>query len=48
MCLDCANAEYIGDGDYVCYENVEPKLVMIDFVPSKDFNFCRGRKWIEQ
>lgn len=47
-CTTCFNANYCGEGCYICLEDVEPKIVMDEFQPTQDFNWCCGRKYEER
>ena len=42
---ECINCEYcipIGEGDHICEENPH-KIVLDDYIPSDDYNWCNGR-----
>lgn len=42
---DCLNCKYcipIGEGDHICEENPH-KIVLNEYIPSDDYNWCNGR-----
>ena len=44
-CLNCEECIYIGEGDYICGADYE-HIVIADFEPTNDFNYCEGRRFI--
>ena len=46
-CFDCANANYICEGDFLCdaYDTIEPPVVISDWVPTKDYFKCGGKRY---
>lgn len=46
-CFDCANAEYIGEGDFICDACGEPALVMENYIPAEGFR-TGCREWEER
>ena len=47
ICSTCGNCIYIGEGDFIC--NVEePILVMEDFTPNDNYDYCNECDWEPQ
>lgn len=46
-CEYCENCIPIGEGDHVCYECGEPKIVISDYVATADYLSCGGRNFEE-
>lgn len=46
-CEYCDNCIPIGEGDHVCYECGEPKIVISDYVATDEYMSCGGRKFCE-
>ena len=44
-CETCENLIACGEGDHICYDNGEPKLVISDYAPSDDYMWCGGKKY---
>lgn len=45
-CGTCANCVPIGDGDHICIAD-EPILVMSDYEPTENYNYCNECDWEE-
>lgn len=45
MCEYCENLIAIGEGDHICCECDEPVIVISDYVSTKDYLKCNGRKF---
>lgn len=51
-CETCDNCIAIGEGDHICYEvksdDGNPAVVVIsDYLPTKDYLKCGGKKYVE-
>lgn len=42
-CEYCMNCIPIGEGDHICNECKEPKMVISDYVPTDEYMACGGR-----
>jgi len=43
MCEYCENCIPIGEGDHICTECGEPKMVISDYIPTSEYLACGGR-----
>lgn len=49
ICCDtCEHRISVGDGDSICTEGVEPRIVIETYEPTEDHCWCGGRFWEEQ
>ena len=49
ICCDtCDHRISVGDGDSICTEGVEPRIVIETYEPTEDHCWCGGRFWEEQ
>lgn len=44
-CLNCEHCIYIGEGDFICDADDTPVLIMSDFSPEDDYNWCNETEW---
>lgn len=42
-CEKCENCTAIGEGDFICIAEAEPKMVISDFTPTDRYMWCDGR-----
>lgn len=43
-CNNCDECVYIGEGDYACIKEGEPKIVIVGFsTPTKDHGWCKNK-----
>lgn len=47
QCETCENLMAIGEGDHICTEGEEPKVVIEDYMPAKDYLWCKGGRYSE-
>lgn len=47
-CHNCENCLYQCEGDFTCDASTPSEIVISDFVPTDDFLWCAGRKWVKQ
>lgn len=47
MCETCMNCIAIGEGDHICSECGEPKMVISDYSPTDEYLSCGGKKYEE-
>ena len=43
-CDECEECQYIGDGDFACVKNEEPVLIKSQWLPTENYNNCKGGK----
>lgn len=43
-CLNCKHCLPIGEGDHICEENPH-KIVLEDYTPTDDFNWCKSKNY---
>ena len=41
-CENCENCTAIGEGDFICIAEEEPKTVISDYEPTDDYAWCNG------
>ena len=46
FCFECANCQYIGEGDHICDVNME--IITDDWEPTDMFYHCGGKEFIER
>ncbi len=46
-CETCDNCVAIGEGDHICYECGEPKMVISDYIPTGEYLSCGGKRYEE-
>ena len=46
-CEQCINCEYLEHGDMAC-EQKDDVLVYENFIPTKDYMWCNGKKFVER
>lgn len=46
-CETCDNCVPIGEGDHICYECGEPKMVISDYSPTNEYLSCGGKRYDE-
>ena len=44
-CFECANCQYIGEGDHICDVNME--IIVCEWEPTDMFYHCGGKEFIE-
>jgi hypothetical protein len=44
-CEDCSNLVPIGEGDHICDADFT-KMPIEEYAPTKDYFWCKGRKFI--
>lgn len=44
-CLTCSNCIPIGEGDHICNECGEPKMVISDYAPTEEYMVCGGSQY---
>ena len=47
MCQYCDNLIAIGEGDHICLECGEPKMVLADYLPTDEYLACGGKHFVE-
>lgn len=45
-CFECANCQYIGEGDHICDVNME--IIIDEWEPTDMFYHCGGKEFIER
>lgn len=45
-CSSCARLVQIGERDYICGCDERRVVVLADFMPSDDYFWCKGKKFI--
>lgn len=48
ICYNCDHCIYIGEGDYICDADYEPKIVMEEHEPNDNYYWCAGTEWEEE
>lgn len=46
-CESCANLIPIGEGDHICNECGEPKVVIEDYFAASSYLMCDGEHYVE-
>lgn len=46
-CENCSNCTAIGEGDYICIAETEPKMVLCEYEPTDEYYWCGCEKWEE-
>ena len=46
-CEYCSNLVPIGEGDHICLECGEPKMVISEYTPTDEYLACGGKKFEE-
>jgi hypothetical protein len=44
-CEYCSNLISCCEGDFICLEGDDTKLVITDYEPAEDYMWCGGKKW---
>lgn len=46
-CFDCAFANYICEGDFLCdaYDDIPPPVVVSDWQPTENYCKCGGKRY---
>ena len=45
-CFECANCQYIGEGDHICDVNME--IIVDEWEPTEMFYHCGGKEFTER
>lgn len=45
ICNNCEHCIYIGEGASICDADVEPKIILDDWIPTDDFWWCAGSEY---
>ena len=45
-CFECANCQYIGEGDHIC--DVSMDIIVDEWEPTDMFYHCGGKEFVEQ
>lgn len=46
-CEYCGNCIPLGEGDHICYECGEPKIVICEYEATEDYMCCNGKYFEE-
>lgn len=44
-CEECSNLIPIGEGDHICDASDIPTMVLVEYEPSEDYMWCKGKKF---